>query len=207
MNSVALFGGTFNPIHYGHLALAEEVRTKFNLDKVVFVPSGTPPHKKQADLAEAKHRFLMTNLATVGNPCFEVSSFEIDKGGKSYSIDTVNHFREAYGDKVQLYFIVGADALLEIATWKNISELVKKCRFIVVPRPGYDLTKILNYHFLGSETYAMASELLENVLVGETAMLDISATAIRKRVAEWKSIKYLVPEPVEQYIHHQKLYV
>lgn len=207
MNSIAIFGGTFNPIHYGHLAIAEEVRTKFNLDKVVFVPSFLPPHKKSADLAEARQRFLMTHLATVGNPCFEVSSFEMDKMGKSYSIDTVNHFRESYGEKVQLYFIVGADVLLEIPTWKNIGEIVRKCRFIVVPRPGYDLTKILNYHFLGSETYSLASELLENVLIGETAMLDISATSIRQRVAEWKSIKYLVPEPVEQFIHHRKLYV
>ncbi len=207
MNSVALFGGTFNPIHYGHLAIAEEVRTKFNLDKIIFLPAFLPPHKKGADLAEAKNRYLMTQLATVSNPCFEVSSFEIDKGGKSYSIDAVNHFRQFYGEKVQLYFIVGADTLLELSTWKNVSELVKKCRFIVVPRPGYDLTKILNYHFLGSETYSLASELLENVLIGETAMLDISATSIRKRVAEWKSIKYLVPEPVEQFIHHQQLYV
>jgi nicotinate-nucleotide adenylyltransferase len=207
MNAVALFGGTFNPIHYGHLAIAEEVRSKFSLDKIIFIPTFLPPHKSTDNLVNPSYRFVMAHLATVSNPCFEVSSFEIDRGGKSYSIDTVNHFHRLYGEKIKLYFIVGADMLLEIASWKNVEELVKKCQFIAVPRPGYDLTKILNYHFLGSETFSLASELLENVLVGETAMLDISATDIRKRVNEWKSIKYLVPEPVEQFIHHQQLYL
>src|SRR5262245_55514286 len=109
MKSVALFGGSFNPIHYGHLTIAEEVRTKFNLDKVIFIPTHVPPHKDPADLVDAKKRSVMAYLATVSNPCFEVSTFEVDRGGKSYSIDTVRHFRQLYGDKVQLYFIVGAD--------------------------------------------------------------------------------------------------
>lgn len=207
MKSIALFGGSFNPIHYGHLALAEEIRTKFNLDKIVFVPCSSPPHKEPGDLADARHRLVMAHLATVSNPSFEVSTFEVDKGGKSYSIDTVRHFRALTGGEAQLYFIVGADMMADIFSWKNIEELLKTCRFIAVPRPGYDLAKIMNYHFLGSEKYSRSSSLLENVLVQETAMLDISATNIRQRVKEWKSIKYLVPETVEQYIHNQKLYL
>lgn len=207
VKSVAIFGGTFNPIHYGHLAIAEEVRTKFSLDKVLFVPAFQPPHKDPSDLADAKKRAIMACLATVSNPCFEVSTFEIDRGGRSYTIDTVRHFRQTLGPQVQLYFIVGADMLMEISSWKNIEELLKICRFIAVPRPGYDIQKILNQHYLATENFTIASELLENILIEEIAMLDISATNIRKRVKEWKSIKYLVPEPVEQFIHNQQLYL
>lgn len=207
MKSIALFGGTFNPIHYGHLAIAEEVRTKYNLDKVIFVPTNQPPHKDPADLADAKKRYIMAYLATVSNPCFDVSTFEVDRGGKSYTIDTVRHFHHFFGGEVDLYFIVGADMLMEISTWKNIEELLKTCRFIVVPRPGYDIQKIFNHHFLASENYSVSTELLENVRVEDMAMLDISATNIRRRVKEWKSIKYLVPESVEQFIHNQQLYL
>jgi len=207
MKAVALFGGTFNPIHYGHLAIAEEVRTKFNLDKVIFVPTCVPPHKEPDVLAGPQQRSIMAYLATVSNPCFEVSMFEVEKGGKSYTIDTVKHFRQLFGEKVQLYFIVGADMLMEISSWRNIEELLKICRFIAVPRPGYDIQKIFNHYFLASENYSMANDLLENVLIEDIAMLDISATNIRRRVKEWKSIKYLLPEPVEQFIHNQQLYL
>jgi nicotinate-nucleotide adenylyltransferase len=207
VKSIALFGGSFNPIHYGHLAIAEEVRTKFNLDKVFFVPCSSPPHKDGSDLADPRHRVVMTYLATVSNPSFEVSSFEADRGGKSYTIDTVRHFHQLFQGKAQIHFIVGADMLTEIFSWKNIEELLALCRFIAVPRPGYDLSKIMNYHFLGSENFSRSSALLENVIVGDSVLLDISATNIRQRVREWKSIKYLVPEAVEQFIHNQRLYL
>jgi nicotinate-nucleotide adenylyltransferase len=207
MKSVALFGGAFNPIHFGHLAIAEEVRSKHNIDKVIFIPTNIPPHKDPADLADAKKRLIMAYLATVSNPCFETSSFEIDKGGKSFSIDTVKYYHQLFKGKVELYFIIGADMLMEISTWKNIEELLKMCRFIAVSRPGYDVQKLFNRHFLASENYAVASELLENILIEDMTMLDISATNIRRRVKEWKSIKYLVPEPVEQFIHNQQLYL
>ena len=206
MKSVAIFGGTFNPVHYGHLAIAEEIRGKYNLDKVVFVPTHLPPHKEPEDLAEAKDRAVMLHLATVSNPGFEVSTYEIDRGGKSYSIDTVRHFREKYGDGTNLFFIIGADMLMEISNWKNIEELLRLCRFIAVPRPGYDVQKIFDNYFLASTNFNVATDLLGNVAVENIPMLDISATYIRKRVREIKSIKYLVPESVEQYIHHQQLY-
>src|SRR5262245_36257544 len=139
MKAVALFGGTFNPIHYGHLVVAEEIRTRYNLDKVVFIPAHQPPHKEPADLLDPRTRLVMVHLATVSNPCFEVSPVEIDRGGKSYSIDTVRHFKNLYGEKVQLYFIVGADMLMELASWRNVEEVLKICKFIAVSRPGYDL--------------------------------------------------------------------
>jgi len=190
MKSVAIFGGTFNPIHFGHLSIAEEIRSKFNLDKIIFVPANQPPHKDPADLVGARQRWLMTHLATVSNPCFEVSTFEMDNGGKSYTIDTMKHFNKLLGEKVKLYFIIGADMLAEIASWKNVGEILKLCRLIVV-----------------STNMPIASELLENIMVEDVAMFDISSTNIRQRIKEWKSIKYLVPESVEQFIHNQQLYL
>src|SRR5579862_4649753 len=151
MKAIAIFGGTFNPIHYGHLAVAEEIRSKFNLDKVIFVPTNLPPHKNPADLVSARQRWLMTHMATVSNPCFEVSTFEIDSGGKSYTVDTVKHFRQHFGDKVKIYFIVGADMLIEIASWKNIGEILKMCRFFFKQKTAYDIQKIFNQYFLGAK--------------------------------------------------------
>jgi len=207
MNAVALFGGTFNPIHNGHLLIAEEVRTKYNLDKVVFIPSFQPPHKETANLADPAQRLIMAHLGTVDNPCFEVSSVEMDRGGKSYTVDTLRHFKDQYGDGVQLYFIVGADMLMELTTWKNIDEILQMCRFIAVQRPGYDIAKILNYRFIASNSPNLSGEMFDNILVEDVARLDVSSTLVRQRVKEWKSIKYLVPEPVEQYIHNQQLYL
>jgi nicotinate-nucleotide adenylyltransferase len=207
MKSIAIFGGTFNPIHFGHLIVAEEIRAKYNLDKIIFVPNHLPPHKEPSDLIEAKLRLTMVNLATVSNPCFEVSDYEIEKGGKSFTIDTIKHFRQVYGTKNNIYFIVGADMLSEITSWKNVEELLKICRFIAVPRPGYDITKIFNQNYLGSENFDIATELLENVLIENIVTSDISSSGIRQRVREWKSIKYFVPEPVEQFIHNQQLYL
>jgi len=207
MRSIGIFGGTFNPVHFGHLAIAEEIRTKFNLDKIIFVPTHLPPHKQPEDLAEAGMRTIMLFLATVSNPGFEVSTYEVDRGGKSYTIDTVRHFREMFTEKIQLHFIIGADMLREISTWKNIEELLKLCKFIAVPRPGYDIQKIFDSYFLASSNFNIASELLGNISIEDIPMLDISASNIRKRVREFKSIKYLVPEAVEQFIHHQHLYL
>lgn len=207
MKSVALFGGTFNPIHFGHLAVAEEIRTRLDLDKVIFIPTNLPPHKDPEDLVDAKSRCLMVSLATVSNPCFEVSTFEADRSGKSYSIDTVRHYRRELGEDVRIYFIVGADMLMEISKWKNIEELIRLCRFVAVPRPGFDVRKIFDQYFLSAENLSMASSLLENIMIEDMPLLDVSATAIRRRVKEWKSIKYLVPESVEQFIHNHKLYL
>jgi len=206
MRGVAIFGGTFNPVHHGHLVVAEEVRTRLQLDKVVFVPTHTPPHKEAGDLAASSHRHLMLTLATLSNPGFEVSAFELERGGKSYSIDTVRHFRSRLGEGIQLHFIIGADMLQDLSGWREAGELRKICRFVAVPRPGHDLQKALQRRVLAAGDLSSAEDLLEDVLFEDAPAVDISATDIRRRVKEGKSIKYLVPEPVEQYILHHKLY-
>jgi len=207
VNAIALFGGSFNPIHNGHLLVAEEIRTKYNLDKVVFIPAFQSPHKDGTDLASPDQRLIMTHLGTVNNPCFEVSPVELERGGRSYTIDTVRHFRHLYGEGIQLHFIVGADTLMELATWKNIDEILEMCRFIAVQRPGYDVSKILNYRFITSGGEGLSGDLFERITVEDVARMDVSSSLVRQRVREWKSIKYLVPEPVEQYIHNQQLYL
>jgi nicotinate-nucleotide adenylyltransferase len=206
MRSVAIFGGTFNPIHCGHLAVAEEIRERLGLEKIVFVPSGTPPHKDPADLASPSQRCLMAQMAVVSNPSFEVSSWEAEKKGKTYSIDTVRHFREILGKEAALYFVIGADMLVDLASWKNLPELLGLCRFVVVPRPGFEIQKVLDRQFLSQSPFP-GTELLENLVIQEAPVLDISSTRIRRRVRDLKSIKYLVPESVEQFIHNQRLYL
>jgi nicotinate-nucleotide adenylyltransferase len=207
MKAAAIFGGSFNPIHLGHLAVAEEIRTRFNLDKVFFVPAFQPPHKDAEELVDARSRLLMAHLATVSNPCFEVSPFEIDRGGRSYTIDTLRHFRTVLGESTQLYFILGADMLMELGTWRNIEEALRITNFIVVTRPGYDASKIMNHQFLGAAGQGLSPDALDSIRVEACPHLDISSTGIRARVREWKSIKYLVPEAVEQFIHNQRLYL
>ncbi len=134
-------GGTFDPIHYGHLIAAEEARYRFQLARVVFVPCGQPPHKKPYAVTPAEHRYAMTLLATASNPHFIVSRIEIDRPGPSYSVDTVRLLRQQLPD-AELFFITGADAVLEILTWKDSDELIGLCRFIAVTRPGYDLRQL-----------------------------------------------------------------
>lgn len=204
MSGIALFGGSFNPIHYGHLLVAEEARTRRRLDKVVFIPAAEPPHKDPKDLASPLDRLVMTVLATVGNPCFEVSAVEIERGGRSYAIDTVRHFRKTLGEDTDLYFLVGADTLLELPRWREPDALLRECQFLAVTRPGYDLAKILQYRHLGT---GEGGGMLESVLLEEVPSLDISSSQVRQRVREWKSVKYLVPEAVEQYLHNRQLYL
>jgi nicotinate-nucleotide adenylyltransferase len=194
---IGIMGGTFDPIHLAHLFAAEEARFKFNLEKVIFVPCGVPAHKKPYEVTPAEHRYAMVLLATANNPYFEVSRIEIDREGPSYAIDTVVAFRQLYGEDASIYFITGADAVLEILTWKETDKLIRLCKFIAVTRPGYDLSKISEV--LGEE-YASAIEILQ--IPG----MDISSTAIRQRVRNGEPIRYLVPEMVYHYIMQHKLY-
>lgn len=189
MKRIGILGGTFNPIHIGHLAIAQTAQEKFQLEKVIFVPSNLPPHRKILRLASAKQRYDMVRLAVKNNPLFEVSDFEIKKKGKSYSIDTVQHFEEVFAGKTKLFFIVGADNFLELKTWRRIDEILKIVTFIVVNRPGYDIPKTrIKHHSV--------------IMPG----MDIAASYIRKRIKQEKSIKYLVPESVFRYINQHKLY-
>lgn len=198
--NIGLMGGTFDPIHYGHLVTAEAARCEFNLDRVIFVPSGHPPHKESMRITDPQHRFLMTLLAITTNPCFEISREEMDRPGPSYAVDTVKSFLELYGHQVKIYFITGADAILEILTWKNVSELMESCYFIAATRPGYQLEELQDC------LQDLPPKYLKRIFSLTVPAMAISSTDIRQRVANNRSIKYLLPETVEQYIYKNKLY-
>lgn len=197
---LAIMGGTFDPIHYGHLVTAEAARIQYGFDRVIFVPSGQPPHKPGRYITPAMHRYVMTILATMNNPYFCVSSFETEREGLSYTIETVKFFFEQYGKDMEIYFITGADAMQEILTWKAVPELLSICQFIAATRPGYCLKEL----DLVKEALGKAGK--ERIHCVATPEIDISSTDIRKRLKERKSIKYLVPDAVEHYIYNQGLY-
>ncbi|HHY97234.1 MAG TPA: nicotinate-nucleotide adenylyltransferase [Firmicutes bacterium] len=197
---LGIMGGTFDPIHYGHLVTAEAARVEFDLDVVVFVPSGCPPHKKAYEVSPAEDRYLMTVLATATNPYFRVSRMEIDRPGPSYTVDTVREFQRRCGPHVKLFFITGADATLEIVTWKDSDELLQQCSFIAATRPGYQIEKI------EEEVSRIRQRCPNGIHVLEVPALAISSTDIRRRVREGKPIKYLVPESVESHIFKAGLY-
>ncbi len=198
--TIGIMGGTFDPIHMGHLFTAEEARQQFGLDHVIFLPSGIPPHKVNENVSLAEHRYLMTMLAVVDNPFFTVSRLEIDCLKPSYTVDTVRRFLEIYEEKVNLYFITGADAILDITTWKDYHELLQTCSFIAASRPGYSFSKLKVV--LGPAF----PEVIKRVHLLEIPAMAISSTFIRRRVATAKTIKYLTPEAVEQYIYKNELY-
>jgi len=198
---VGIMGGTFDPIHNGHLVTAEEARVQFGLAEVIFVPNRHPPHKEPREVTAPEHRYLMTFLATVTNPAFTVSRVEIDREGPSYTIDTIEEFRRRLpGDR--LYYITGADAILQVlrGEWEDAERLLGLCDFIAATRPGVTLEGELPRARLARERN------LDNIHVMEIPALAISSTDIRRRVAEGRPIKYLVPEPVENYIVKHGLY-
>ncbi len=201
MSKIGIMGGTFDPIHYGHLVTAEAVRSTFDLDNVLFVPTGNPPHKKGYKVTGSVHRYLMTVLATVTNPFFEVSRIEIDSEGYSYTIDTIKGLKKIYGKTADLYFISGADAILEIITWKQVNELLDLCFFVAATRPGYELKE------LNQKINEIKKIYNKQIFSLEVPAMAISSTDIRKRVREKRPIKYLLPESVEYYIKKNKLYV
>lgn len=201
MTRLGVMGGTFDPIHYGHLVTAEEARAQFGLQRVLFVPNRHPPHKDPRDVSDPEHRFLMTFLATISNPWFQVLRVEIDRPGPSYTIDTIRELADRYPN-ADLYYITGADAILQIlrGEWEQSAELLRLCRFIAATRPGFtlDIETLRRYNVTGRP--------LENVHVMAIPALAISSTDIRTRVGEGRPIRYLLPEPVEAYIHQHGLY-
>jgi nicotinate-nucleotide adenylyltransferase len=188
-------GGTFDPIHHGHLLTAEEAAVQFGLDEVVFVPTGQPWMKGSSDVSGAEHRYLMTVIATASNPRFSVSRIEIDREGPTYTVDTLRALREANAG-AELFFVTGADAMLEIFQWKDPAEILSLAHFIAATRPGYDLA-----HF-----QAEAPTAHPNVSVMNIPALAISSTDIRQRVREGRPIRYLVPEGVKSYVEKAGLY-
>jgi len=200
---IGIMGGTFNPIHNGHLVTAQEALSQFKLDKVIFIPTGNPPHKIENEVASAEDRYIMTVIATSSNSNFFVSRMEIDRKGKSYTIDTVRQLRKIYGKNSLLYFITGADAILEILTWKNTGEIVSLCKFIAATRLGYNLSRIED---LRKRLFGKAGAADKKIYVMEIPALSISSTDIRNRVRHKRPIDYLLPEGVSNYILKHGLY-
>jgi len=192
-------GGTFDPVHYGHLVTAEEALVQFNLDKVLFMPTGRPVRKTHRHVSSAEDRYLMTVIATASNPDFEVSRLEIDRPGATYTVDTMLELREIHGPRAELYFISGADAVREILTWKDAARFAELCTFIAATRPGFDPD-------LGPLTPPDASVPLPRVEAMEVPALAISSSDIRGRVATRRPIRYLLPEAVAAYIEKNGLY-
>jgi nicotinate-nucleotide adenylyltransferase len=200
---IGVMGGTFDPIHNGHLVTAEEAWRQFGLDQVLFIPSGHPPHKEDRKSLDPEDRYLMTVIATAGNPHFKVSRMEIDRPGPSYTIDTVRDLHRIYGKNTDIYFITGADAILEILTWKEPEKVLQEAIFIAATRPGYDL-KQLEESLPESEKERHAND--PRVLVMEIPALAISSTDIRRRVSEGRPITYLVPGGVAKFIEKNGFY-
>jgi nicotinate-nucleotide adenylyltransferase len=187
-------GGTFDPIHHGHLVAASEVQAWFDLDEVVFVPTGEPWQKSERVVSEAEHRYLMTVVATASNPRFTVSRVDIDRGGPTYTIDTLHDLREAMPGS-DLYFITGADALADIFTWRDAAELFELAYFVGCTRPGYEMD--------ASRLEGIPDD---RVTILEIPALAISSTECRERRAKGEPVWYLVPDGVVQYIAKHNLY-
>lgn len=196
-----ILGGTFNPIHNGHLIIAEEIREAFKLDRVLFIPSGNPPHKSKKVVIDKEHRFNMVSEAIKGNVFFEISRIEVEREGYTYTIDTLKKLRKLQKNDVLLYYIVGADVLYDLAKWKDYELVFKECEFIAALRPGFETEEFEKHIEYLKDKYEA------KIKKAYIPLIDISSTEIRKRVKEGRSIKYLVPESVENYIKKNRLYI
>ncbi len=185
---IGILGGTFNPIHYGHLILGEQVLGQLGLDKVIYVPTFMPPHKSHRGIITAAHRYEMIELAVEGNSHFTVSDIEIRRKGKSYTVDTLREIKNEY-PSAELFFICGSDLVSEIPTWKNVDEIYRMARFVLAKRPGF-----------GKRLSG------KNFLKIDVAQVDISSSLIRNLVEQGRSIRYLTPDSVVKYIEKHKLY-
>ncbi|MGE5308318.1 MAG: nicotinate-nucleotide adenylyltransferase [Deltaproteobacteria bacterium] len=188
MRKIGILGGTFNPVHIGHLILAEEAREKLGLDRVIFVPTYLPPHKRAGEIAPAQDRLAMVKLAIRKNRFFSASDIEIRREGKSYTIDTVREFRKRF-PRYKLFFIIGSDLLSYLNEWKDLKSVTKLVTFVAATRPGYPLARIPRY-----------------IRTVSIRAVDVSAFEIRRCIHEGKSFSYLVPDPVYDYIKKHRLY-
>lgn len=193
---LGIMGGTFDPIHYGHLVAAEEALVQFNLDRVVFMPTGEPARKTHLRVSPAEDRYLMTVIATASNPDFTVSRLEVDRPGVTYTVDTMMELRTVHGPETELFFISGADAILDILTWKDSDRLADVCTLIAATRPGYDLSRFDQQ----SDSAGLKVEMMV------VPALAISSTDIRERVRRRAPIRYLLPEAVANYAAKNRLY-
>ncbi len=196
---IGIMGGTFDPIHIGHLVIAEAVYETYRLDKVLFIPASAPPHKPGVKVAPALHRYVMTVLATVGHPAFSVSDIEMRRPGPSYSYDTVRALRQEMGEACEFFFILGTDAAKELGTWNNVDELLDLCHFVAATRPGTQRAVDEVIQQFGAKGQAKIHPL-------STPELAISSTDIRGRIQAGQSVRFILPEQVEAYIKKEGLY-
>jgi nicotinate-nucleotide adenylyltransferase len=217
---IGLFGGTFNPVHRCHLEAASQTQRRLRLDRILFIPSGDPPHKSNTSLAPAKHRLEMVRMAIKDIPAFQVSDVEMRRPSKSYSIETVHELQKEFGPEAELFFILGLDAFLELHTWKQASDLLRACHFVVLARPGSTFTSLLKMSLLPSMDRAPLVALdtqralqVDVPLPGGMSLIllwippcYVSASDIRYRVTHRLSLSNLLPAPVESYILEAHLY-
>ncbi|MBH30914.1 MAG: nicotinic acid mononucleotide adenylyltransferase [Candidatus Marinimicrobia bacterium] len=190
---LCLFGGTFDPPHVGHLVIAETIQESERFDKVVFVPASNPPHKEE-DISPIDSRLEMLRLALVGNDHFDVSDIEIERGGVSYTVETIKEAKERFGiDAEDLYFLIGSDALIDFHRWKQHESILDECRVIVVQRPGFLTSRI-------------DPNILSRIRFSNIPQIQVSSSQIRRRIRSDLTIRYLVPNPVMKYIQEQGLY-
>ena len=195
---LGIMGGTFDPIHYGHLVTAEQAREALALDLVLFMPAGSPAFKQDREVTSPEDRYAMTVLATAANPSFYASRFEIDRPGVTYTVDTLKALRSAYPENVHLYFITGADAIIDIVTWHDAAEIASLATLIAATRPGYDIRQ--------AQARIAASGIDFDVRYIQIPALAISSTNIRDRVRLGKSVRYLTSESVMGYVNKNRLY-
>ena len=212
---IGLFGGTFDPVHYGHLRAGEEIRQAFSLSWVEFLPARIPPHKTNQPISDVGHRVAMLRLAVDGNPYFRVSEVEATREGVSYLVDTLKAYRDHYPADVSLYFIMGMDSFQEISTWNRYPELFFLAHFVVITRPGYqrpELSEVVSQDVASQFTPPEGeSDCLEHtsgrrIYFRETTLLDLAASRLRTWIREERSVRYLLPEPVWHYVQENGLY-
>jgi len=193
MRRVGLFGGTFDPPHLGHLAIAEWARTQLELERVVFIPAGTPPHKRRRELSGARHRVAMTRLAVRGQPAFTVSTLEVRRGGPSFTVDTLRQVQRRFA-RAQLYLVLGADSLDDFSNWHAPREILKLATLVVAARPG------------AGRRAGLRGVPRRRLVWLDNPVLALSSSAIRARARAGRSIRYLVPDAVARYIARHRLY-
>jgi nicotinate-nucleotide adenylyltransferase len=187
---IGILGGTFDPVHNGHLYLAKKACQRLKLSKILFIPTYIPPHKKHVKVTQARHRYDMLKLAISGNRKFKLSNMEIKRKGRSYSVETLRRLKKKYGSSVELFFITGSDSLKELNKWKNLKEILKLCKFVVVERPGFKAWKIP-----------------ESLIFIKINAKDISATDIRARIKAGRPLTAIIPTKVIRYVRRNKLYI
>lgn len=217
---LGLLGGSFNPIHHGHLGIARQALEKLQLDRMLFIPTGDPPHKRDGSLAPAKDRYEMVRLAIADTPAFAISDIEVKRTGKSYSIDTVRELQRQYGPSTELFFLIGLDAFLDFPSWREPQALLKACRFVVISRPGHSFQSLASLSMLpktdphalvqldsgGATRLDIAIPSCPGIICLPLPPCSTSASDIRQRIKRGMALANLLPLPVESYILQHRLY-